>query len=173
MQHGQKPAGNGSIVSLHLVGLSPTAWAGPGCWEWKGVFKGSHLDSLSWLIIEGGGLTLSVPPGQKLLVIQVTFSSTTCTYNAMREKAIWLSRDFPRPVSQIWKFTHRKAANLLLSFKMGKCRFTTSRTTTVPSQPDSWQHRDSTAFSFKDRQAAWEGSYGTYKSAVQCHKEIW
>lgn len=29
---------------------------------------------------EGGGLTLSVPPGQKLLVIHVTFSSTTCTW---------------------------------------------------------------------------------------------
>lgn len=33
---------------------------------------------------EGGGLTLSVPPGQKLLVIQVTFSSTTCTWEGGR-----------------------------------------------------------------------------------------
>ena len=33
---------------------------------------------------EGGGLTLSVPPGQKLLVIQVTFISSTCTWDGGR-----------------------------------------------------------------------------------------
>lgn len=80
--------GNSSIVSLHLVSLSPTV-----CRAWvqgvkRGFFKWSYLDSFSWLIIEGGGLTLSVPPGQKLLVIQVTFSSTTCTYNVMIERKI-------------------------------------------------------------------------------------
>lgn len=55
-----------------------------------GVLSWSHLDRFSWLIMDGGGLTLSVPPGQKLLVIQVTFSSTTCTYNGEKEKAIEL-----------------------------------------------------------------------------------
>lgn len=39
-------------------------------------------------MVEGGGLTLSVPPGQKLLVIHVTFSSTTCTWGRRGTAAV-------------------------------------------------------------------------------------
>lgn len=50
-----------------------------GCWSgWR--TGAAHLPRFSWVMTEGGGLTLSVPPGQKLLVIHVTFSSTTCTW---------------------------------------------------------------------------------------------
>lgn len=58
----------------------------------KEVFNCPHLHRFSWLITEGGGLTLSVPPGQKLLVIQVTFSSTTCTCNGKRQRHLIFQR---------------------------------------------------------------------------------
>lgn len=54
-----------------------------GCWG-RGRAGAAHLPRFSWVMTEGGGLTLSVPPGQKLLVIQVTFSSTTCTWEGGR-----------------------------------------------------------------------------------------
>lgn len=50
----------------------------------RGRAGAAHLPRFSWVMTEGGGLTLSVPPGQKLLVIQVTFSSTTCTWGGGR-----------------------------------------------------------------------------------------
>lgn len=60
------------------------AWGPPlGLLE-QGHAGAAHLPRFSWVMTEGGGLTLSVPPGQKLLVIQVTFSSTTCTWGGGR-----------------------------------------------------------------------------------------
>lgn len=40
-------------------------------------YEALYLDKFSCVITDGGGLILSVPPGQKLFVIQVTFNSTT------------------------------------------------------------------------------------------------
>lgn len=75
-------------AGLGQQSLSPRVWLWPRdllkAWPW-GCWSGSragaaHLPRFSWVMTEGGGLTLSVPPGQKLLVIHVTFSSTTCTW---------------------------------------------------------------------------------------------
>jgi len=90
------------------------------------VFNCSHLDRFSWLMIDGGGLTLSVPPGQKLLVIQVTFSSTTCTCNVKRQGFHFSA--FPNPC--LGSENLRKGKQLL-SFKMAKCSFPISRTTSA------------------------------------------
>lgn len=67
------PAGRGRAGP---VGLPPNT----GHPRRPGLASSTHLPRFSWVMTEGGGLALSVPPGQKLLVIHVTFSSTTCTW---------------------------------------------------------------------------------------------
>ena len=85
---GRRWARGSSATPRHLC-LWPRDLLGDhlwGCWS-RGRAGAAHLPRFSWVMTEGGGLTLSVPPGQKLLVIQVTFSSTTCTWEGGRDRA--------------------------------------------------------------------------------------